>query len=97
MKLVIIPIDGAVYVDGFSYSDLDLSFCPSDVHAVQWNVSKGWIEFKENDEGIKHANQVILELPAWALKAKGKWDEEAARLAAEEAARLAAEEAAKQE
>ena len=83
MKLVIIPIDGAVYVDGFSYSELDLSFCPSNVHALQWNVTKGWVEFKDNDEGIKIQNEIITELPAWALQAKDKWDE---AKAAEEAA-----------
>jgi hypothetical protein len=94
MKLVIIPIDGAVYVDGFSYSELDLSFCPSDVHALQWNVSKGWVEFKDNDEGIKPNNQTITELPAWALQAKAKWDEVKA---AEEAARLALQEATQPE
>jgi hypothetical protein len=99
MKIVIIPVDGAVYVDGYSYSNLDLSFCPNEVHAIQWNVSKGWIEFKENDEGIKPQNQIITELPSWAVQSKAKWDEakaleEAAKLAAEEAARLAAEEAA---
>ena len=75
MKLVIIPIDGAVYVDGVSYSNLDLSFCPSEVHALQWNVIKGWVEFKDNDEGIKPQNQAITQLPSWALEAKAKWDE----------------------
>lgn len=90
MKLVIIPIDGAVYVDGYSYSDLDLSFCPAEVHALQWNVSKGWIEFKDNDEGIKPANQSITELPVWALQAKAKWDE---AKVAEETAILAAKQA----
>lgn len=94
MKLVIIPIDGAVYVDGYSYSALDLSFCPTEVHALQWNVSKGWIEFKDNDEGIKPSNQSITELPTWALQAKAKWDE---AKAAEDAAILAAKEAAKAE
>ena len=91
MKLVIIPIDNAVYVDGFSYSALDLSFCPTEIHALQWNVSKGWIEFKDNDEGIKPQNQIITELPSWAVQSKAKWDE---AKALEEAARLAAEKAA---
>lgn len=67
MKLVIIPSDGAVYVDGVSHSDLDLNFIPSDVHALQWNQTKGWVEFKDNDDVIKPQNQVITELPQWAL------------------------------
>lgn len=82
MKLVIIPIDGAVYVDGFSYSELDLSFCPSDVHALQWKDTSGWIEFKDNQDGTKPQNQTITELPEWALQSKGKWD--AAKTAQEE-------------
>jgi len=90
MKLVIIPIDGAVYVNNFSYSNLDLSFCPSDVHALQWNVTKGWIEFKENEEGLKPENEKITQLPSWAFESKVKWDE--AKSAEEEAARVAAEE-----
>jgi len=89
MKLVIIPVDNTVYVDGVSYLNLNLFFCPSDVHALQWNVSKGWIEFKENAEGIKPQNQSITELPSWALQAKTEWlkakeREEAAKLAAKE-------------
>jgi hypothetical protein len=75
MKLVIIPIDGAVYVDGYSYSGLDLSFCPTHVHALQWHMSKGWIEFKDNDEGVKPQNEIITELPSWANECKIKWDE----------------------
>lgn len=77
MKLVIIPIDGAVYINDESYSNIDLSSTniPSDVHALQWNTVKGWIEFKENDEGIKPSNQLITSLPAWAEACKTKWQE----------------------
>jgi hypothetical protein len=75
MNLVIIPIDGAVYVDGYSYSGLDLSAAPADVHALQWKNTKGWIEFKDLDDGTKPQNQVITELPAWANTCKEKWDE----------------------
>lgn len=75
MKLVIIPIDGAVYVDGNAYLKLDLSMIPDDVHALQWKDNKGWIEFKDNDEGIKPQNKSITSLPFWALEAKAKWDE----------------------
>ena len=75
MNLVIIPIDGAVYVDGFCYSNLDLSDAPSSVHALQWKATKGWLEFKENDNGEKAPNQTITELPDWANICKTKWDE----------------------
>jgi len=100
MNLVIIPSDGAVYVDGYSFSDLDLSVAPVDVHALQWKNNKGWIEFKDLDDGTKPQNQPITELPEWANACKVKWDdaksaEEIARLQAEEQARLAAEEQAR--
>lgn len=97
MKITIIPIDSTVYKDEVSFSKLDLSFVPTDVHALQFNdaTSKGWIEFKDDDFGNKPSNQPITALPAWANTCLTKWDEaKAAKLAAEEAARLAAEEAA---
>lgn len=86
MNLVIIPIDGAVYVDSVSYSGLDLSAAPADVHALQWEDIKGWVEFKNLNDGTKPQNQIITELPSWANACKVKWDE---AKAAEEAARLA--------
>lgn len=95
MNLTIIPIDGAVYVDGESYSGLDLSAAPTDVHALQWKNDKGWIEFNDSADGTKPQNQSITELPAWANACKAKWDEtKAAEKAAEEAAKLALQTAA---
>ena len=99
MNLVIIPIDGAVYVDGYCFSNLDLSVAPANVHALQWKNDKGWIEFKDLDNSTKPQNQSITELPSWANACKVKWDEakaaeEAAVLAAQQAAEEAAEEAA---
>jgi hypothetical protein len=75
MNLTIIPIDGAVYVDGYSFSGLNLAAAPDDVHALQWKNDKGWIEFKDNDDGTKPQNQAITELPAWATACIAKWDE----------------------
>ena len=98
MRLTIIPVDGAVYKDGYPYVDLDLTFAPSDVHALQWYDTYGEVEFKRQfvDGQIVHPqNQVITALPDWVAQALVKWDEaDAARIANEEAARLAAEEAA---
>jgi hypothetical protein len=85
MKLTIIPVDGSVYKDGYSYSDLDLSSAPSNVHALQWKETAGWIEFTDNDDGTKPQNQPITELPSWANTCVSKWDE---AKAAEEAAVL---------
>lgn len=87
MNLTIIPIDGAVYVDGVSYSGLALDTAPVNIHALQWRSNKGWIEFKDNeDDGTKPQNQAITELPSWANACIVKWDE---AKAAEEAAKLA--------
>jgi len=91
MNLTIIPIDGAVYVDGYSFSGLDLAAAPADVHALQWKNDKGWVEFKDLDNGTKPQNQAITELPSWANTCKAKWDE---AKTAEEAAILAAQQSA---
>jgi hypothetical protein len=95
MKLTIIPVDGAVYKDGYSYGGLDLSAAPNNVHALQWKDTAGWIEFTDNDEGTKLQNETITELPSWANTCVAKWDEaKAAHEAAIEAARIAAEQVA---
>jgi len=86
MKLTIVPVDGAVYVNGVSYLGLDLSFVPADVHALQWQDTSGWIENKS----ALVQNQDITELPAWANACIAKWD---SAKAAEESAILAAQQA----
>ena len=72
MKLTIIPADGSVGEDGLFYNNLDLSSCaiPADVHALQWQDTAGWIEFKD-----PVPNQPITELPAWANCCMTKWTE----------------------
>jgi hypothetical protein len=89
MKLTIIPSDGAVYKDGLSYSGLDISFAPANVHALQFNDNSnaGWIEFTQDDFGAKDANQTITSLPEWAITAISKWEE---AKALQEAARIKA-------
>ncbi len=68
MNLTIIQDDGAVYVDGMALARLDLSTTgiPSNVHALQWKVNLGWIEFKDNSDFTKPANEIINALPDWA-------------------------------
>jgi hypothetical protein len=77
MKLTIIREDGAVYKDGVSYSNLDLSAVPANVHALQFSDASnaGWIEFIQDDFGDKAANEKITSLPTWAITAMTKWDE----------------------
>ena len=73
MKLTIIREDGAVYQDGISHSGLDLSFIPSNVHALQWNTDNGWIEYCEDVNGNKPSNDKIDILPEWANIAINCW------------------------
>jgi LmbE family N-acetylglucosaminyl deacetylase len=74
MKLTIIPADACVYKDHVSYSGLVLLGVPENVHALQWNGTRGWIEFIEDDNFNKPANELIGELPDWAIAAVSTWD-----------------------
>ena len=79
MKLTIIVEDNAVYVDGvmkaYAPLPLDLTQCgiPSNVHALQWNQTAGWIEFVDNPDGTKPVNEPITVLPEWALACEKVW------------------------
>ena len=81
MKLTIIVEDSAVYVDGvmkaYAPNPLDLSQCgiPSNVHALQWNQTQGWIEFVDSSDGTKPVNEPITVLPDWANACVTVWNE----------------------
>lgn len=68
MKLTIIPIDGAVYEDDISYTNLIWEGTPINVHALQWQNSSGWIEFNDGT-----SNEDISVLPEWANNAMAAW------------------------
>lgn len=68
MKLSIIPIDNAVCKDGVCYISVSLNDTPSNVHALQWKDTQGWIEY--NDGKI---NESISTLPSWAENALTAW------------------------
>jgi len=61
MLLTIIPVDGNVTKDGVGYLELDLSSCaiPSNVRALQWRETSGWLEFWDQQ------NEDITALPSW--------------------------------
>ena len=61
MLLTIIPVDGNVIKDKVGYINLDLSSCgiPSNVRALQWQETKGWVEFWDKQ------NEDITSLPSW--------------------------------
>ena len=86
MRLIIIPVDGSVSVDGVGFSGLDLSFMDASVHAVQWYETHGEIEVKNPVTGRMVANEVITSIdafqPAIDVWQAAKTAEEAAVIAA---------------
>jgi nitrogen regulatory protein PII-like uncharacterized protein len=68
MIVTIIPIDGFVKVNFKSYSPLTWEGTPENVHALQWQTSKGWVEFNDGTP-----NQEIVVLPSWADNAITAW------------------------
>ena len=80
MRLTIIPGDGTVIVDGHpKFNPLDLSACgiPADVHALQWYATRGWIEYRDDEDPFtpKPPNEDITELPAWANACVQVWEQ----------------------
>jgi len=65
MRLIIIPVDGSVSVDGVGFSGLDLSFMDASVHAVQWYETHGEIEVKDPATGRMIENRVITAIDAF--------------------------------
>ena len=65
MRLTIIPVDGAVRVDGKGFGGLDLSFMDASVHAVQWYETHGEVEVKDPVTGRMVANEVITSIDAF--------------------------------
>jgi hypothetical protein len=70
MNLTIIPIDGNVKKDGVGYIGLDLTSCtiPSNIRALQWKETMGWLEFWDQQ------NEDISQLPSWVDCCLVKWD-----------------------
>jgi hypothetical protein len=73
MRLTIIPIDNAVYLNGICRAPLDLTPCniPENVHALQWYETEGEIEFTGKP---KPPNEEITVLPEWALACVGVYE-----------------------
>lgn len=46
MRLTVVPIDGVVCKNGECLHDIDLSWVPDEVHAVQWYDDHGEVELK---------------------------------------------------
>lgn len=59
MRLSIVVDDSMVSIDGVACFDIDLSFMPSNVHAVQWYGSSGELELKDLETGKIVSNLAI--------------------------------------
>jgi hypothetical protein len=70
MRVTIIPIDGAVYVNDLCRQPLTWAGTPVTVHALQWYEVSGWIE--HNDGSL---NEAIEALPQWAENAIAAWEQ----------------------
>jgi hypothetical protein len=82
MKLTIITEDKSVYKDKKSFQISDMSFIPSNIHALQFDneINIGHIEYKDLP------NEQITKLPNWAVTAIQMYDTELVAYEAEQAA-----------
>lgn len=69
MKMSIVVSDKYVGIDGIGYFPLSWDGTPSDVHALQWIETQGWIEFVN----AYKPNEIIENLPDWAINAQNAW------------------------
>ena len=68
MKLTIIVSDGAVYENDVCHANLSWQGTPSNIHALQWQDTTGWIEFNDGSP-----NLTIDSLPNWTDAAMQSW------------------------
>ena len=60
------PQERFLYFEGISFNNVDMTYAPKDVHAIQWHDDSGWIEFVPNMYGAIPPNILIDQLPDWA-------------------------------
>lgn len=61
MRVIIIPEDGFVSIDGEGTNGLDLAFMDQSIHAVQWDETDGEVEYKDAKGRATH-NEYIADL-----------------------------------
>jgi hypothetical protein len=91
MRLAIIPSDTVVCIDNRCIDNIDLSWVPENVHAVQWYDTYGEIELVTNDPNID-----IFELGIYE-NVIDLWEERKVELDKLEEERLEAERIAEEE
>jgi hypothetical protein len=62
MRLIIIPYDKFVSIDGYGIHEIDLSNIDPSVHAVQWYDTHGEIEIKDLETGRIATNVKITSI-----------------------------------
>lgn len=70
-RVIIIPVDGYVSIDGRDFSDLDLSTVDPQIHAVQWYGASGEMELVPDVNG-RSANIAITSM-AFVQPALDAW------------------------
>ena len=70
MRVIILPKEGTVTVDGESLGDFDMTKVSNDIHALQWYGDRGEIEYIDNpDDDVEgKPNKLIDKLPVWTNK-----------------------------
>jgi uncharacterized LabA/DUF88 family protein len=68
--MTIIPVDSIVIIDGFPTPNVDLSWIPENVHAVQWYDTYGEIELVTREPNIDITELGIYEqaISLWESK-----------------------------
>ena len=69
MRVTIIRKDGFISVDGIGFGGLDLSFLPSNLHAVQWYETVGEVETYE-----PHPYKVVM-APSQQIDTLGEYQQ----------------------
>ena len=94
MKLTVVPSDKTIIIDteGVVCSNVDLSWIPTDVHAMHWDssTSKGHVEYIEGAtkaDGTQKWPEDITEIGIWQQAVTDHANEKTAVAAAYEAAR----------
>lgn len=96
MRLTIIKEDGSVYINGESYTGIDLSWIPEfdgkGVHAVQWYDDHGNIEFTDDSENLDITELGVFErvIPLWEARKQEIFEYEQEQIRIIEEAREAA-------
>lgn len=86
-RITVVVENGLVGLDNLFVFNVDVSSVPSNVHALQWDDTKGELEFNTLEDGTKPVNEGLTELPSWVetclVKRQEKMDADEAKRQAE--------------